>query len=48
MMSVRVAKSRERAVEDAYRLAALRRQALTEAKDAAVRADDAASRVRRR
>ena len=41
MMSVRVAKSRERAVEDAYRLAALRRRALAEAKDAAVRADDA-------
>jgi hypothetical protein len=48
MMSVRVARNQDRAVEDAYRLAALRRQALTEAKDAAVRADDAASRVRRR
>ena len=42
MMSVRVAKSRERAVEDAYRLAALRRRALAEVRDAAVRADGAA------
>ena len=43
---VKVTKNQERAVEDAYRLAALRRGALTEVRDVLVRADDAADQAR--
>ena len=43
---VKVTKNQERAVEDAYRLAALRRGALADMQDVLVRADDAADQAR--
>jgi len=45
-MPIKMAKNHERAAEDAYRLAALRRRALADTQDVLVRADDAAAQAR--
>lgn len=45
-MPVKVAKNQERAAEDAYQLATVRRRALAEVKDVLVRTDDADHQAR--
>jgi len=44
-MPIKMAKNHERAAEDAYRLAALRRRALADTQAVLVRADDAADQA---